>query len=477
MSQCGRRRVSIRAPAKGATDAQRRSYYDVRGFDPRSREGSDRDLLAQAQAAEQVSIRAPAKGATSDGLTHRAARRAVSIRAPAKGATRHWRSADRCADRCFDPRSREGSDRREPRSAASRGQFRSALPRRERPARQIAQHCLLDVSIRAPAKGATSQLDASGKRADGFDPRSREGSDSASRHADQRARARCFDPRSREGSDARPSAAASACSTMFRSALPRRERPTARRQLRLALLMFRSALPRRERRRHGRRVDSRRRVSIRAPAKGATLRCRHRCATAHPDECFDPRSREGSDRRRVGAIADPDRFDPRSREGSDTAVAARHTSDIDVSIRAPAKGATNRLLDQRAGSGTMVSIRAPAKGATTLFSGRHRPKESFDPRSREGSDRSPAHRAPTSACVSIRAPAKGATPPLLITRSSIKAKPHGSANREKYQLQVALYASHPRKSSRFQAARLARTRRRFVLHLWFALTQSPFTRR
>ena len=80
-----------------------------RRFDPRSRAGSD-EVDAIASDAGAVSIRAPARGATDVGrMSPR--RRRVSIRAPARGATcrlapiaaRHSR---------FDPRSRAGSDAR-----------------------------------------------------------------------------------------------------------------------------------------------------------------------------------------------------------------------------------------------------------------------------------------------------------------------------------------------------------------------------
>ena len=145
--------VSIRAPAKGATRPSRYAFlisssFDPRSregsdraehidqfrncrFDPRSREGSDRSELARRGRMLTVSIRAPAKGATPAAGTSMTGRHRVSIRAPAKGATcaRPWgpqgwlmfRSAlprrerpilrfSARSHRCFDPRSREGSD-------------------------------------------------------------------------------------------------------------------------------------------------------------------------------------------------------------------------------------------------------------------------------------------------------------------------------------------------------------------------------
>ena len=165
-----------------------------------------------------VSIRAPARGATFCPRSHlwsapfqfalprgerrlvhgnRPAGAAVSIRAPARGATQ-----SRCGivlhGRCFNSRSREGSD------------FARV---------EISQYG--EVSIRAPARGAThthkrhfpaklfqfalprgerlqSWWCALSRRS--FNSRSREGSDGQSPHP-RRGRPR-FNSRSREGSDA-----------------------------------------------------------------------------------------------------------------------------------------------------------------------------------------------------------------------------------------------------------------------------------
>ncbi len=189
-------RVSIHAPARGATvllashefnglgfDPRSRTGSDalastwrpsLSGFDPRSRTGSDpRSTVSRSTArpfrstlphgerldggerAEEhieVSIHAPARGATIDRLYRRAAG-PVSIHAPARGATPHRhivrdflrvsihapaRGATRASARgaChqggFDPRSRTGSDG--PGEALDRDmlRFRSTLPHGER---------------------------------------------------------------------------------------------------------------------------------------------------------------------------------------------------------------------------------------------------------------------------------------------------------------------------------------------------------
>ena len=80
-----RERVSIRAPAWGATSVHCGMDARTRRFNPRARVGRDFDTLGERLVAS-VSIRAPAWGATL--LTPRLnITRSVSIRAPAWGAT------------------------------------------------------------------------------------------------------------------------------------------------------------------------------------------------------------------------------------------------------------------------------------------------------------------------------------------------------------------------------------------------------
>ena len=77
-------------------------------------------------------------------------------------------------------------------------------------------------------------------------------------------------------------------------------------------------------------------------------------------------------------------FNPRSREGSDHPRSNNHHRTFEISIHAPARGATDKreLTDQV----YRISIHAPAKGAT-MFSTSVSSKDSyFNPRSREGSD-------------------------------------------------------------------------------------------
>ena len=99
---------------------------------------------------------------------------------------------------------------------------------------------------------------------------------------------------------------------------------------------------------------------------------------------FNPRSREGSDEHTAGDTAGIFDFNPRSREGSDDVPDEWRIVKPDISIHAPAKGAT---IDPNTGKKvdkfqstlprrerqpitikytgvTYISIHAPAKGAT-----------------------------------------------------------------------------------------------------------------
>ena len=187
--------VSIRAPARGATLA-----------DLLLQDGIHVSIRAPARGATSsfypsrfgglVSIRAPARGATADRFGDGCST-GVSIRAPARGAT-FPRALSRSTRKGFNPRAREGRD------------FDCRCVRDDR-----------SVSIRAPARGATGrhfycqQTDClfqsarprGARRHDagqavrlaGFNPRAREGRDPDGRP--QRTGGGSFNPRAREGRD------------------------------------------------------------------------------------------------------------------------------------------------------------------------------------------------------------------------------------------------------------------------------------
>ena len=121
----------------------------------------------------------------------------------------------------FNPRSREGSDlplhllhflNQEFQSTLPRGErllpspflcfeklFQSTLPRGERPRPDFGRSSASEISIHAPARGATFELPDQSFELGNFNPRSREGSDGMivfTIHS-----TKDFNPRSREGSD------------------------------------------------------------------------------------------------------------------------------------------------------------------------------------------------------------------------------------------------------------------------------------
>ena len=103
--------------------------------------------------------------------------------------------------------------------------------------------------------------------------------------------------------------------TVFQSTLPRRERrDNARKEH--ADVLFQSTLPRRERLARAGDDAIPARISIHAPAKGATARF---VAVAFFSTDFNPRSREGSDILYSPVLRMDGNFNPRSREGSDGA--------------------------------------------------------------------------------------------------------------------------------------------------------------
>ena len=126
-------------------------------------------------------------------------------------------------------------------------------------------------------------------------------------------------------------------------------------------------------------------------------------------------------------------FNPRSCERSDPSDVTTHTCGSEISIHAPARGATSLFESNR--KHTYISIHAPARGATGSSSGSiggqsdfnprscersdHQPlcclsvQFYFNPRSCERSDLSPFAYSPALLSISIHAPARGATSILL----------------------------------------------------------------
>jgi len=122
----------------------------------------------------------------------------VSIHAPAKGAT-YTLIIFLITNSGFNPRAREGRDLYCRIYQMQNYQFQSTRPRR---ARLLGHGCpedQSDVSIHAPAKGATVLRIPRYRRITRFNPRAREGRDYIQRTSKNTSI--CFNPRAREGRD------------------------------------------------------------------------------------------------------------------------------------------------------------------------------------------------------------------------------------------------------------------------------------
>ncbi len=100
------------------------------------------------------------------------------------------------------------------------------------------------------------------------------------------------------------------------------------------------------------------RVSIRAPARGATASS---TAKGTPARCFDPRSRARSDIGSLQSLTAFKGFDPRSRARSDTGAGRTETTLPGFDPRSRARSDLDHVDDL---NDELVSIRAPARGAT-----------------------------------------------------------------------------------------------------------------
>ena len=190
----------------------------------------------------------------------------------------------------FNPRSREGSDRRAGYGEQEYGIISIHAPARGATSisRRLIQH--INISIHAPARGATAVYNRSNHIQHDFNPRSREGSD----YSDY----------------------------MYCVAFGISIHAPARGATSSCLYC----------------LDRNGWISIHAPARGATSCCFYLPFFQYQFQSTLPRG-ERLDRPHFVWFLHYN-FNPRSREGSDTPIAGSRTFPLEISIHAPARGAT-----------------------------------------------------------------------------------------------------------------------------------------
>ena len=151
-----------------------------------------------ARLGYRVSIHAPAWGATIFTARGSLEYLRVSIHAPAWGATARHESGHP-SPLGFNPRTRVGCDTASMSVLSTVKLFQSTHPRGVRHRHQPAQAAGSDVSIHAPAWGATRARSVTDKCKPCFNPRTRVGCDIRARPLE--AGAACFNPRTRVGCD------------------------------------------------------------------------------------------------------------------------------------------------------------------------------------------------------------------------------------------------------------------------------------
>ncbi len=189
-------------------------------------------------------------------------------------------------------------------------EFQSTPPRGGRPSDGTVTYTLIVVSIHAPARGATRRRPWVARPEHCFNPRPRAGGDALS--STSSAPARSFNPRPRAGGDPPAAAAwpqkdvsihapargatwgasAAASPWRFQSTPPRGGRPTISRSPMPPVWLFQSTPPRGGRHRAHQPPEHTERVSIHAPARGATIPANGSRPSA---DGFNPRPRAGGD--------------------------------------------------------------------------------------------------------------------------------------------------------------------------------------
>ena len=258
-----RRPVSIHAPARGATSSARWPSSASARFQSTLPRGERPIQATDTSTSPQFQSTLP-RGERQWPVVLQCGLDGVSIHAPARGATHDGRRRRR--GKCFNPRSRAGSDQLHTVMATRPRAFQSTLPRGERRPTPAVSSAASAVSIHAPARGATSCSSAWSASTSRFNPRSRAGSDSLADAAQVR---------SQRVSIHAPARGATGVNS--RQSMP---------------WLVSIHAPARGATAPSRALLEVSPVSIHAPARGATA-CWPRSA---PSRCsFNPRSRAGSD--------------------------------------------------------------------------------------------------------------------------------------------------------------------------------------
>ena len=394
--------ISIHAPARGATGINCKNGFASFYFNPRSRKGSDKQIEDSRIATINISIHAPARGATktmqkcslsvwnfnprsrkgSDGITMGGAWKFFRFQSTLPQGERHvyWISNnDDCKFQStlpqgerrnfiqtivpsfdFNPRSRKGSDQE---YNDLRGKYEISIhaPARGATLPGCSSEWGSDISIHAPARGATKKVSENYV------------TKAISIHAPARGATKDFDELSEfffisihaPARGATISSYHSLAFIEFQSTLPQGERrwavdkvcgnhidfnPRSRKGSDFSLSVykdqgckFQSTLPQGERQVSKMHMDDHYKISIHAPARGATNHGAVFCACfrnfnprgwnlwhwhewratrGYGDDLvikqdFNPRSRKGSDHFPAISCRIQRYFNPRSRKGSD----------------------------------------------------------------------------------------------------------------------------------------------------------------
>ncbi len=276
----------------------------------------------------------------------------VSIHAPARGATAARRDSRR-SGRCFNPRARTGRDADGCTPLSGVGMFQSTRPHGARLAR-VTRGQTHGFNPRAPHGARRSRsLTSTDDRC--FNPRARTGRDRCTRYFDAARRWR-FNPRARTGRDA------------------------ATRSRRCTVSVFQSTRPHGARRTTGGSRYDVRRVSIHAPARGATP---HAYSLSAPSSVSIHAPARGAticlrmDRRATG-------FNPRARTGRDDLPAGSSGVEQCQFQSTRPHGARRKLAQRDASIESFQSTR-PHGARRTEFGSCSRSR-CFNPRARTGRD-------------------------------------------------------------------------------------------